>query len=428
MAPFSLDSTIPSNMSTTNSLKSNVLISNSRTSSSSITTNNQMSSIGTGSNSANGSSIANSPSGGSGGGGGGGSGGPGSGGGGAGSNQMSGSNQSNGSNNNGSMIPLDNESCGIRDVWAVNLYDEFKIINSVVKDYPWIAMDTEFPGVVARPIGEFKSTCDYQYHLLKVNVDLLKIIQLGLTFLDDDGKPRPGISTWQFNFKFNLSEDMYAQDSIELLTNSGIQFKKHEEEGIDVFEFAELLMISGVILNDNVKYLSFHSGYDFGYLIKILTDLNLPSDESEFFELLRIYFPIIYDVKYLMKSCKDLKGGLQEVADQLDLQRIGPQHQAGSDSLLTGAAFFKMREVFFEDTIDDNKYCGHLYGLGTTFVNGNTMVIDTNSVSGNNNSDPSNNSTSTTTAVSSTSTSSTTTTTSNTVPTSATSSNSNNAD
>jgi CCR4-NOT transcription complex subunit 7/8 len=46
-----------------------------------------------------------------------------------------------------------------------------------------------------------------------------------------------------------------------------------------------------------------------------------------------------------MKSCKNLKGGLQEVADQLELERIGPQHQAGSDSLLTGMAFFKMREV-----------------------------------------------------------------------------------
>ena len=47
---------------------------------------------------------------------------------------------------------------------------------------------------------------------------------------------------------------------------------------------------------------------------------------------------------------------------------IGPQHQAGSDSLLTGQTFFKMKEMFFEDDIDDSKYCGHLYGLGTNFV------------------------------------------------------------
>ena len=310
-----------------------------------------------------------------------------------GSNPALGNNQSNGSANGGhGLNALDNESCGIRDVWASNMDDEFRIIRTIVADYPYVAMDTEFPGVVARPVGEFKSTCDYQYHLLKVNVDLLKIIQLGLTFMDSCGKPRPGISTWQFNFRFNLNDDMYAQDSIELLQNSGIQFKKHKEEGIDVFEFAELLMTSGVVLNDNVKYLSFHSGYDFGYLLKILTWTDLPSDEAEFFDLLRIYFPVIYDVKYLMKSCKDLKGGLQEVshpfplfslnvtnihhfslvsqvADQLELHRIGPQHQAGSDSLLTGAAFFKMREMFFEDNIDDVKYCGHLYGLGTSFVN-----------------------------------------------------------
>ena len=48
-------------------------------------------------------------------------------------------------------------------------------------------MDTEFPGVVARPIGDFKSSSDYQYQLLRCNVDLLKIIQLGLTFFNKDG-------------------------------------------------------------------------------------------------------------------------------------------------------------------------------------------------------------------------------------------------
>ena len=82
---------------------------------------------------------------------------------------------------------------------------------------------------------------------------------------------------------------------------------------------------------------------------------NLPKTEEAFFENLKLYFPNVYDVKYLMKSCKNLKGGLQEVADMLEVERIGPQHQAGSDSLLTGRAFFKMTEIYFEDELDDSK-------------------------------------------------------------------------
>jgi len=261
-----------------------------------------------------------------------------------------------------------NEECGIREVWAGNMEEEFKQICHTVQKFPFVAMDTEFPGVVARPIGDFKSTADYQYQLLRCNVDLLKIIQLGLTFLDEKGNMPEGITTWQFNFKFNLTEDMYAEDSVDLLQNSGIRFEKHERDGIETTHFAEILLVSGVVLMDNVRFLSFHSGYDFGYLLKLLTNQNLPQEESEFFELLKLYFPNVYDVKYLMKSCKNLKGGLQEVADLLEVERIGPQHQAGSDSLLTGATFFKMTEMFFEDAIDDSKYCGHLFGLGTNYV------------------------------------------------------------
>jgi len=262
----------------------------------------------------------------------------------------------------------------IRDVWNFNLDEEFANIRDLIDKYPYVAMDTEFPGVVARPIGEFKSSSDYQYQLLRCNVDLLKIIQLGFTLYNDKGEQPPGGSTWQFNFTFNLAEDMYAQDSIDLLQGSGIQFKTHEEEGVDVMRFAESLYTSGIILSDNVYWLSFHSGYDFGYLIKILMNEALPSSECEFFDLLRLFFPKIYDIKYLMKSCKNLKGGLQEVSEILELERIGPQHQAGSDSLLTGAAFFKMREMFFEDNIDNEKYCGHLFGLGVSYTTGNNAL------------------------------------------------------
>lgn len=76
---------------------------------------------------------------------------------------------------------------------------------SVPNELSVFLQDTEFPGVVARPIGEFRSNADYQYQLLRCNVDLLKIIQLGLTFMNEQGEYPPGTSTWQFNFKFNLT-------------------------------------------------------------------------------------------------------------------------------------------------------------------------------------------------------------------------------
>lgn len=97
-------------------------------------------------------------------------------------------------------------------------------------------------------------------------------------------------------------------------------FLKNEEFGIEVTDFGELLMTSGIVLNDNVKWISFHSGYDFGYLLKLLTCKPLPAEETEFFDSVRTYFPCIYDIKYLMKSCKNLKGGLNDLADDLKVK------------------------------------------------------------------------------------------------------------
>jgi CCR4-NOT transcription complex subunit 7/8 len=133
---------------------------------------------------------------------------------------------------------------------------------------------------------------------------------------------------------------------------------------MDVADFGELLVSSGLVLLPNIKWITFHAGYDFGYLLKILMANPLPPEESEFFELLRLFFPAFYDIKYLMRTCKSLKGGLQDIADDLGIERVGVQHQAGSDSLLTAKAFFKMRHVFFEDHMDDAKYLGFLYGIG----------------------------------------------------------------
>lgn len=57
------------------------------------------------------------------------------------------------------------------------------------------------------------------------------------------------------------------------------------------------MLFTGIVLMDNITWLSFHSSYDFAYLLKLLTNKNLPQSENEFFSNLKLFFPKIYDVK-----------------------------------------------------------------------------------------------------------------------------------
>lgn len=261
----------------------------------------------------------------------------------------------------------------IRNVWADNLEVEMETVRALSERYKFVAMDTEFPGVVARPVGSFGSQADYNYQTLRCNVDLLRLIQLGITFADENGELPDDCPTWQFNFRFSLDEDMYAQDSIELLQRAGIDFAQHQEKGIDVEVFGELLMSSGLVLCEDIRWLSFHSGFDFGYLLKLLTNTALPAEEEAFFELLRLYFPYVYDVKSLMCVSDHLRGGLQRLADDLHVERVGTQHQAGSDSLMTSAVFFKLRTGYLNGRVDDAKYRGVLYGFGASAALANSL-------------------------------------------------------
>lgn len=258
------------------------------------------------------------------------------------------------------------KSLEIRDVWKDTLDMEMSRIREIVKKPCYIAMDTEFPGVVARPIGSFSTSNDYQYQTLRCNVDLLKIIQIGISFYNMDGTCMMDVPVWQFNFKFSLEEDMYAQDSIEILKQAGIDFVRHETDGINVERFGELLVPSGLVLDSNITWLSFHGSYDFGYLLKLLTCSPLPSDESLFFDLFHLYFPSSFDLKFIAIDFEKV-GGLNRMAEDLQVERIGRMHQAGSDALLTAATFFKIVEMYCHGTIEHaKKYIGHLYGLGNT--------------------------------------------------------------
>lgn len=250
-------------------------------------------------------------------------------------------------------------------MWADNLDVEMENVRRLAEKYRYISMDTEFPGIVARPLQRMEASA-YYYENVRINVDLLKIIQLGVTFTDDQGRPVEGCCCFQFNFQFDVEEDMHARDSIDLLRRSGIQFDQHRSRGISLHRFGELLISSGLVLTDDVTWVSFHGGYDFGYLLKVLTCLPLPRRASQFFEKLRIYFPSLVDVKHLTdrvgKTNSAAQGlgklGLSKLGDVLKLPRIGSMHTAGSDSLLTAFAYFKLKQLHFSGSGDDAAAAG----------------------------------------------------------------------
>ena len=80
---------------------------------------------------------------------------------------------------------------------------------------------------------------------------------------------------------------MYAEDSIELLRNCGINFERHQIEGIDTSWFAEMLITSGIVLMNRVNWITFHSGYDFCYLLKVYARLHFKLNKNEQFRFLQ---------------------------------------------------------------------------------------------------------------------------------------------
>ena len=163
------------------------------------------------------------------------------------------------------------------------------------------------------------------------------------------------------------------------------------------------------------------------YLLKLLTGDVLPAVESGFAAQLRLYFPRVWDMKYIM-SKKNIHGGLSkarcgslvpavkcrmavsmfvacmmrvnnpgaaldvltdmliflvsahskphspvplasalisrrwlQVASQLGVERIGPQHQAGSDSLLTSATFMKLLTTHLNGMTEAATFLGVLH-------------------------------------------------------------------
>ena len=249
-----------------------------------------------------------------------------------------------------------NDQPGIIEVYGDNFVQEIKKMSELLEEYNYIGMDTEFPGNLYYVNNITK---DFYFRTLKMNVDSLKIIQLGITLTNEKGEfpKKYPYHTWQFNFEFDKNKDKIAPSALNLLEECGIDFNKLKTKGIKHKEFAEYFMISGLVLNPDITWISFHGCYDFGYLLKLLLNSKLPDSEKDFMEDLNIYFINYYDIRTLVKGKDNLQGSLSRLAQYLEVLREGKTHQAGSDSLVTIDVYFKLIQngLLEKNKIKNNK-------------------------------------------------------------------------
>jgi CCR4-NOT transcription complex subunit 7/8 len=251
----------------------------------------------------------------------------------------------------------------IKNVWKYNLEKEFARLSKAVEEgYNWVAMDTEFPGIVFNYVMDSKNP-EMGYRILKMNVDNLKLIQVGITVANEKGQKPAGTHTWQFNLNFNVNTEKYHPESITLLKEAGIVFEELIEHGIDPMCFGDILMSSGLVVNPDVTWIAFHGAYDFSYLLKVLINDLLPQTSDQYLIYLKHLFPNIYDIKTIINDIDEWKNlSLSRLGNDLDLKRTGHQHQAGSDALLTVEIFFAIYLSQFADGIP-SKYFNKVFGI-----------------------------------------------------------------
>jgi hypothetical protein len=85
---------------------------------------------------------------------------------------------------------------------------------------------------------------------------------------------------------------------------------------------------------------------------------------------LKLYFGNFYDCKEIKREIDYLSGGLSKVAKELDVDRIGTMHQAGSDAYVTAAVYFKLKFKLKKlwnmdaDSKIEERLNGKLFGIG----------------------------------------------------------------
>lgn len=271
------------------------------------------------------------------------------------------------------MTSILRQESNIENVYAENCSEQLAEIMFLLRTFPVVSLDTEFPGHVY-PLPS-PSSCrddrDRLYQHMYNNVTATTPIQIGISLFDHRGNRPPGTNTWQFNLKFDRATDTQNLDSIAFLEKHRVNFKQLATHGIEPSFLGELLEASSLVGNKNIQWVTFQGAYDFAYLLKCMCPASFPSSYEEFMKQISINFPYFTDIKYwdTLENSGVEMGGLKALAKRLGLgskaKSLG-SHQAGADAVLTGMVY---REMFHnKSNLDTGTSIGNkFHGLeGTT--------------------------------------------------------------
>eukprot|EP00439_Symbiodinium_sp_Y106_P001054 s6257_g1.t1 len=145
--------------------------------------------------------------------------------------------------------------------------------------YSCVAIEALVPGVIASPAGPFDSYLQYNYSVMKCNVELHPALCITFAVSDAAGSRPKGVSSWRFNFHLDVHKHFWHEESPCLLVDSASagfrgdfletaftkpQLEQHRAQGIRGEEFAEQLLATCLVLTEDTQYVLFSSENQIG--------------------------------------------------------------------------------------------------------------------------------------------------------------------
>uniref|UniRef100_A0A0D3HAT8 poly(A)-specific ribonuclease n=1 Tax=Oryza barthii TaxID=65489 RepID=A0A0D3HAT8_9ORYZ len=240
-----------------------------------------------------------------------------------------------------------------RKVTAVNLHREMSLIRSLMPTFPFVAVDTQFPGVVHPHPRGAGVTADDRYAAVRANADELCLLQLGITLSAADGRlPVDGALVefmWEFDFAgFDARYHRHAPESVQFLRAQGFDFEAARLAGVPALAFAAELAASGILGLRGVTWVAFGGMYGVAFLLRLATGgAPLPATRLGFLAQVGAVFGTqVFDAKH-MASLLHMHGGLAAVGGMLRLPpQLPRRHMAGQNSVMAIQLFMELRRRF----------------------------------------------------------------------------------